>query len=96
MANALAFGDINGDGCEDVAVGYSGDISIRVFYGLCPSDCPADISPDGGSGTVDVDDLLMVINNWGAAGQNPADITGDGSVDVDDLLAVINGWGACE
>ena len=39
--------------------------------------------------------LLLVIANWGAAGANPADITGDAMVNVDDLLAVINAWGAC-
>jgi hypothetical protein len=57
--------------------------------------CPADIAPVGGDGTVDVDDLLTVINNWGQLGVNPADITGNQVVDVDDLLAVINAWGAC-
>jgi hypothetical protein len=46
------------------------------------------------NGLVDVDDLLQVINNWGAApGCKPADITCNGMVDVDDLLAVINHWG---
>lgn len=57
--------------------------------------CAADISPTGGNGVVDIDDLLAVVNNWGATGANPADITGNGSVNIDDLLAVINGWGAC-
>ena len=28
--------------------------------------CPADIAPAGGNGTVNVDDLLAVINAWGA------------------------------
>ena len=54
--------------------------------------CPADID---GSGNVNINDLLMVIGNWGATGPNPADITGDGVVDVNDLLAVIGDWGAC-
>jgi predicted outer membrane repeat protein len=59
-----------------------------------PTGCPADIAPDGGNGTVDVDDLLLVINNWGNAGPE-GDVTGNNIVDVDDLLAVINAWGAC-
>lgn len=46
------------------------------------------------SGAVNIDDLLQVINNWGATG-NSADVTHDGVVDIDDMLAVINGWGAC-
>jgi hypothetical protein len=46
---------------------------------------------------VDVNDLLFVINNWGAA-DSCADIApagGDGDVNIDDLLAVINSWGPC-
>ena len=54
--------------------------------------------------TVNVLDMLAVINAWGAcANPNncPADIAppgppvGDDIVNVADLLAVINGWGAC-
>lgn len=54
--------------------------------------CPADVS--GADGVVNIDDLLGVINSWGAAG-GPADVTGNGIVNIDDLLAVINAWGAC-
>jgi hypothetical protein len=52
-----------------------------------------DINNDG---EVDVDDLLMVINSWGACKDCPADIApeaGNDIVDVDDLLVVINHWG---
>ena len=31
-----------------------------------PTPCPADIAPPGGNGTVNVNDLLAVINAWGA------------------------------
>ena len=41
--------------------------------------CTADIAPAGGNGIVDVDDLLMVINAWGACPID--DLDGDG---VDD------------
>jgi hypothetical protein len=61
--------------------------------------CPADIAPSGGNGVVDVDDLLAVINSWGACAACAADIApagGNGFVDVDDLLAVINSWGTCD
>lgn len=54
--------------------------------------CAPDIT---GNGSVDVDDLLAVINTWGACPGCPSDITGNGVVDVDDLLGVINGWGSC-
>jgi hypothetical protein len=58
----------------------------------CPNPCPADID---GNGTVNVDDLLAVINSWGACAGCAADINDDGTVNVDDLLAVINAWGRC-
>ena len=55
---------------------------------------PADIDE---SGSIDVDDLLNVINSWGACPAPIAacagDVNGDGNVDVDDLLMVINSWG---
>jgi predicted outer membrane repeat protein len=59
--------------------------------------CPADISPDGGDGAVNVDDLILVIVNWGVCSKGgcPADIDGNGIVDVDDLIAVIVAWGGC-
>ena len=66
---------------------YEGPDSIEI--------CQADIAPEGGNGTVDVDDLLVVINNWGGSGPE-GDVTGDEMVDVDDLLAVINAWGPCQ
>jgi hypothetical protein len=59
---------------------------------------PGDVDIDG---TVDVDDLLAVINAWGSCVDPKAclaDISpfpeGDGQVNVDDLLVVINNWGA--
>lgn len=54
--------------------------------------CPADIDA---SGSVDVTDLLAVINSWGPCPGCPADTDNSGTVDVVDLLAVINGWGPC-
>jgi len=56
-----------------------------------------------GNGVVNVDDLLAVINGWGACPSPPTACPGDmvptmcpsGTVDVDDLLLVINNWGAC-
>ena len=45
-------------------------------------------------GTPALDDVFMVINNWGALG-GPADVNGNGIVDLDDLFQVINAWGNC-
>ncbi|MEM7227489.1 MAG: hypothetical protein AAF432_01600 [Planctomycetota bacterium] len=73
--------------------------------GLTP--CPWDCSPDNGDGTfgnnvVNIDDLLEVINTFGASG-GPCDNSpdnGDGTfgnnvVNIDDLLGVINNFGDC-
>jgi hypothetical protein len=54
--------------------------------------CPADID---GSGSVNIDDLLAVINSWGQSGV-PADVNNSGTVNIDDLLTVINAWGVCQ
>ena len=79
--------------------------ALRMFLGLttvstlsiaaavhAARPCPPDIDC---SGTVNVNDLLSVINAWGTSG-SPSDVTGDGSVNVGDLLGVINAWGACQ
>jgi predicted outer membrane repeat protein len=62
------------------------------------SACPADVEPaKSGDGQVNVDDLILVIGNWGPCGSTDctADITNDGMVDIDDLLFVILHWGEC-
>lgn len=62
--------------------------------------CSPDISPPGGDGMVNINDLLEVIGAWGVcpAPCPPhcnADITDDCDVNINDLLAVIGGWGLC-
>ena len=66
-----------------------GLIVMKLVYTL---PCPSDINA---SGSVNIDDLLAVINNWGATGSNPADVNHDNVVNIDDLLAVIGAWGPC-
>jgi len=87
VANTHAFGDINGDGWADLAIGFSGDISIRVFYAV-PPDCVADFNGDG---VVDTRDVLAFLNAWGA-GDPRADINGDGVINTQDVLAFLNLW----
>ena len=76
--------------CQDWGPIFLADNLIVTVAETMPA-CPADATHNG---IVDVDDLLLVINQWGPAG-GAADITGNGVVDVDDLLAVINTWGNC-
>jgi probable HAF family extracellular repeat protein len=62
-----------------------------VLKPIGPACLASDITCDGAVG---IDDLLMVINGWGACqGVCAADVTGDGMVNIDDLLMVINNWG---
>lgn len=64
------------------------------FLAFTPIPCDGDTNGDA---TVDVDDLLNVILDWGTDGsENGGDVTGNGDVDVDDLVAVIMTWGICE
>jgi Ca2+-binding EF-hand superfamily protein len=57
----------------------------------CGMDCPEDLNADG---IVDVNDLLLIVGDWGSSDPD-LDIDGDGTVDTDDLLAVIAAWGIC-
>ncbi|MEE2718541.1 MAG: dockerin type I domain-containing protein, partial [Planctomycetota bacterium] len=80
-------------GTTDASWQFSGwnvdDVRLR---GIVPNDqIPGDLNGDG---FVGVDDLLIIIANWGPCGPVcPADINGDGVVGVDDLLIVIANWG---
>ena len=54
---------------------------------------PGDVNHDG---HVNVNDLLMVINQWGPCpvpNLCAGDANGDGVINVNDLLVVINNWG---
>jgi hypothetical protein len=95
--------DLDGNGTDDFVVvtgtsglplsgEASGLSSILMNAGDTSSpDCQGDIVEDG---TVDVLDLLLVINFWGNSGGD-GDINYDGAVDVIDLLGVIDAWGPC-
>ena len=72
-------------------------VDMGAYEKIEQATCYADVTENC---VVDVDDLLLVINNWGPAlPQDPeADVIplcGNGVVDVDDLLVIINNWGPC-
>lgn len=70
------------------------DYDNNAFLATCPATCAADLT---GSSVVNVDDLLVVLNNWGPCPPHcPADITGDGEVGLGDLVMILNMWGPCE
>ena len=67
--------------------------SAVLLVGDAETPCEGDTD---GSGTVDVNDLLAVIGDWGpCSGACTGDINDNGTVDVNDLLLVIGAWGAC-
>jgi len=54
--------------------------------------CPADLD---GNQTVDVFDLLELLNNWGGDGPGSDLDEPNNVVDVFDMLALLNAWGDC-
>lgn len=80
--------DFNGNFRPTGGVWTVGAVELNPVPG--PNANPADINGDG---VVNVQDLLLVMSNWGTcAGSCPGDVTGDGVVNVSDLLAVIAAW----
>ncbi len=92
--------DIDGNGFEDlVTIGELPDhrrageeAPDSAMAVTTNSRCHADLNGDA---TVDVLDLLVVIQEWGDCTGCSADIDGNGTVDVIDLLEVIAAWGLC-
>lgn len=60
-----------------------------------PVECEGDIAPQPPDGTVNVDDLLVLLGAWGSD-DKLADLNGSGNVDVDDLLDLLGNWGPCK
>ncbi|MGP1272072.1 MAG: FG-GAP-like repeat-containing protein [Phycisphaerales bacterium] len=91
VGTAIVFGDLNNDGVTDVAIGYSGEPSIVVFYGLAVP-CPADTN---GNGTLDPGDFTAWVVAYN--GGSPAcDQNGDGACTRDDFTAwVVNFNAGC-
>jgi hypothetical protein len=97
--NEFCLENISEVDCDAIVGVWGGPLSTCAGGNPCGPTCPADIAPSGGNGSVDVDDLLSVINSWGPCAGCDADVApepdGNNSVDVDDLLMIINSWGPC-
>ncbi|MFK7884409.1 MAG: FG-GAP-like repeat-containing protein [Phycisphaerales bacterium] len=62
VGTALAFGDLNGDGRDDLALGYAGNTCVRVFFAQAAS-CPADlVEPFGVLNFFDVSAFITAFN----------------------------------
>jgi hypothetical protein len=68
--------------------------NLEIYKVVNP--CYEDIDANG---SVDVSDLLIVIDNWGGCpdcvDEIPGDVNYDNLVDVTDLLRVVASWGPC-
>jgi len=80
---------------EDIPGGESREtLTLTVSFELELSSCPADVD---GNGEVDLDDLNLVLTNFGITGDATlatGDATGDGSVDLDDLNVILTAFGS--
>jgi len=95
---------------EDLAAGTSSDCDSNGIPDECDIAANPELDADGtgvldaceavgdlnGDGTVDVVDLLALLEAWGPCppdGPCPADLTGNGVVDVVDILELLLHWG---
>ena len=84
--------DVEAQPVPQDGLGWSADLSFGRYTTLILSQstpCNGDANTDG---TVDVDDVLMIISGWGSS---DGDVTGDGNTGVDDLLLVLKQFGGC-
>ncbi len=89
VGTAIAFGDLNSDGLDDLAIGYSGDTCVRIFYSQLQP-CPADLTGDGILDFFDVSAFLNAYNAMDPA----ADFDGNGVYDFFDVSAFLNAYNA--
>ena len=78
------------DDVLDITDGTSLDINGNEIPDEC--ECLADFTNNG---SVNVDDLLILLGEWGSSGIL-ADLNADDIVDIEDLLIFIANWGDCE
>ena len=88
VGTSIALGDLNNDGRPDLAIGYSGNTCIRVFYGQAPA-CPADLTGEGDLNFLDVSAFLSAFG----AMDPVADFEADGNFNFLDVSAFLAAFG---
>ena len=73
-------------------LGWSAELSFGRYTTLILSQSPSCDGDLNNSGSVDVDDVLLVISGWGTA---DGDADGDGVTGVEDLLLLLEHYGDC-
>jgi hypothetical protein len=72
--------------------GFENSVNVTLTVAAC---CTGDVNQNG---TVDIDDLVLLITHWGQTGvpgQVPGDANYNGVVDIDDLVQLVTTWGGC-
>lgn len=89
--NAIAFGDLNGDGWDDMVVGTTGQPCVKVFYARIPN-VPGDMNCDGRVNAQDVSPFILAMLDSSAYATafpfcqaSRGDLTSNGLVDGDDV-----------
>ena len=77
---------------NDLGEFVGGDGFLRLDLGLEPT-CPADIAEN--DSVVNVNDLLLLLANWGTDGPGAAIAEPNDIVNVEDLLGLLADWGPC-
>jgi hypothetical protein len=84
-------GQTYSNACDAAAAG----VSI-AFEGTCANSCFGDANGDG---TVDIDDIVLVVLNFGPCPVPPpacaGDVNFDGVVNIDDVVVVVLNWAPC-
>lgn len=93
VGNAIAFGDLNGDGWDDLVVGYSGNVCVRVFFAVPPPTCDGDTNNDGAVNSADLSVLLAQFGQSVTPGTG-ADFNNDGVVNAADLSVLLSNFGS--
>ena len=91
VGTAIAFGDINGDGLDDLVTGYSGNTCVRVFL-ASPPPCPADLAAPFGS--LDFSDVAAFLAAFGAMAPEADFAPPIGVFDFSDVAAFLAAFGA--
>ena len=71
--------------------GTAGSACLDADACVVAEPCPGDLNGDG---QVAVDDILLILANYGET-TGAGDVDGDGDCDVNDVLGLINRWGPC-